>query len=241
TLTFTASDGTEYEFRDKESEGKPQEQLMSNMAHLCNDPTALGASRGRVFVTKDGSAATFISDTPIYDRPRSPATAAGFWFYYPDGVLKFKDGTTYRIDDGLVSWIRDRNGNRISFTYNGPGSRVATITDSLNRQITFTYDYQDVAPYGLCDLITFTGYGGATRVIRISKTNLGNALRSDYTLQTHQQLFPELTGSSNYSGNYDPLNVVSYVWLPDGRHYRFLYNPYGELARVELPTGGAIE
>ena len=46
------------------------------------------------------------------------------------------------------------------------GDRVTTITDSLNRRITFTYDYQDVEPYGLCDLITFTGYGGATRVIR---------------------------------------------------------------------------
>ena len=29
--------------------------------------------------------------------------------------------------------------------------------------------------------------------------------------------------------------------MPDGRLYRFFYNSYGELARVELPTGGAIE
>ena len=29
--------------------------------------------------------------------------------------------------------------------------------------------------------------------------------------------------------------------LPDGRSYQFRYNPYGELARVVLPTGGATE
>ncbi len=36
--------------------------------------------------------------------------------------------------------------------------------------------------------------------------------------------------------------VVSAVWLPDNiRHYQLYYNPYGELARAELPTGGAFE
>jgi hypothetical protein len=41
--------------------------------------------------------------------------------------------------------------------------------------------------------------------------------------------------------------VFSAVWLPDGgqpsdhTRYRFYYNPYGEMARVELPTGVAVE
>jgi hypothetical protein len=35
--------------------------------------------------------------------------------------------------------------------------------------------------------------------------------------------------------------LISALQLPDGRFYRFYYNPYAELARVELPTGGAIE
>src|SRR6185369_5178048 len=35
--------------------------------------------------------------------------------------------------------------------------------------------------------------------------------------------------------------VISRVILPDGRSYRFFYNSYAELARVELPTGGAFE
>jgi hypothetical protein len=29
--------------------------------------------------------------------------------------------------------------------------------------------------------------------------------------------------------------------LPDGRRYQFQYNSYAEVARVVLPTGGAIE
>ncbi|MBA3352270.1 MAG: RHS repeat protein, partial [Blastocatellia bacterium] len=31
------------------------------------------------------------------------------------------------------------------------------------------------------------------------------------------------------------------LWLPDGRSYQFRYNVYGQLARVVLPTGGAVE
>jgi len=35
--------------------------------------------------------------------------------------------------------------------------------------------------------------------------------------------------------------MVSAVQLPDGRSHQLRYNPYGELARVVLPTGGALE
>lgn len=59
-LTFTASDGTEYELRDQIYGG----QVASSN---CNpyDPQAPGASRGTIFVTADGSTATFVSDTTI--------------------------------------------------------------------------------------------------------------------------------------------------------------------------------
>lgn len=52
-------------------------------------------------------------------------------------------------------------------------------------------------------------------------------------------MFPDLDGSA--TSQHNP-TVVSSLWLPDGqRRYRFYYNVYSELARVELPTGGAIE
>jgi hypothetical protein len=49
-------------------------------------------------------------------------------------------------------------------------------------------------------------------------------------------MFPEMTSTWGI----DSL-VVNYVELPDGRSYQLRYNPYAELARVVLPTGGAIE
>ncbi|HEV7377421.1 MAG TPA: hypothetical protein VGN95_22075 [Pyrinomonadaceae bacterium] len=36
-------------------------------------------------------------------------------------------------------------------------------------------------------------------------------------------------------------DVITGIWLPNGRGYKFYYNNYLEIARVELPTGGAVE
>src|SRR5262245_27913278 len=54
-LTFTGADGTQYELRDQLNGGQP-------IVTRCGN-----TSRGQVFVTADGSSATFVSDTPIYD------------------------------------------------------------------------------------------------------------------------------------------------------------------------------
>src|SRR5262249_43662408 len=88
-----------------------------------------------------------------------------------------------------------------------------------------------------CDQITWNGADAAPRTLRISKTSLGNALRSGFTLSNSHDLFPGLNGGF---ATYNP-TVNSAVWLPDGRSYQFSYNSYAELARVVLPTGGAIE
>jgi RHS repeat-associated protein len=225
-LTFTAADGTEYEFRD---------QLTGGQRSLFSQCSTTYTNRGKVFVTADGTSATFISDVDIIDMTHGSASMD------VSGYMMLKDGTRYRIDGGLVSWFRDRNGNRISFTYGG-GYGVSTITDSLNRQVTISYNVADGGQYGTCDHINFKGFGGAARTVRVCKTDLGSALRTGYSLQTPAQLFGGLEGS-NYS-NFNP-TVVSAVWLPgdDGvtRRYQLRYNPYGELARVELPTGGAVE
>jgi len=64
-LTFTAPDGTEYELRDKLTGGQPANNGLCNYS---NPPP-----RGTDFITVDGSAATFVSDTAIYDQPISPS------------------------------------------------------------------------------------------------------------------------------------------------------------------------
>ncbi|HEX7957469.1 MAG TPA: RHS repeat domain-containing protein, partial [Pyrinomonadaceae bacterium] len=225
-MYFTTPDGSEYELRDQATGGQP----------LFRTSCTTGASRGTVFVSADGNAATYISDSTVFDRvDTSPDPTPNA----PAGFLILRDGTRYRIDAGKVSWMRDRNGNLLSFGYDA-SARVTTITDSLNRQVTISYDVADVAPYGLCDRITFNGVGGAQRIIRVSKTNLGSALRpnSGFAVQTQAQLFPELNAAS--STLFDP-QVTSSVWMPDNKRFQFFYNSYGELARVVLPGGGAME
>lgn len=213
-LTFINPDGTEYDLRDQLTDGQPM------IANQCGG--IQGASRGTLFKTSDGSGVTFISDSPIFDKTTIPTGTSGSWNLIVSGYLLLRDGTRYRIDSGNVSWIRDRNGNL-----------VYSQTDAINRQITMT-----TLPDG-SDQITYRGYQGALRTITVTRTSLGNALRAGYSLQTHLQLFPELFAAWNM-GTYNPL-VISAVTLPDGRSYQFRYNSYGELARVVLPTGGAIE
>jgi RHS repeat-associated protein len=226
-LTFTTGDGTEFEFRDQLNNGQPLS---------VPNCTGTGSNRGRFFITADGTSATFISDSDIFDY--GLVSLVGQIVFFPSGYLMLRDGARYRIDNGLVSWMRDRNGNRLTFTYDSFG-RVTSVTDSLNRQVTVAYGVSDVQPYGLCDQISYKGAGGASRMIRVSKTNLGSALRAGFALQTPGQLFEQSDGT--LATVYDP-TVVSSLWLPDGnRRYQFSYNSYGELARIVLPTGGAIE
>src|SRR2546423_1318129 len=223
-LTFTAPDGTEFELRDQQTDGVPAG------VGLCD---AAGFNRGRTFVTADGSAATFISDTSISDYIGMPN--GGNDLFYPSGYLLLRDGMRYRIDAGLVTWLRDRNGNKMTFTYDSFG-RVTVAKDSLNREITVTYSTSSI----LYDEIVYKGFGGAQRVVHVNYSYLQDAgvLRSGFSIQTYRQLFPEVSGS--WSTNYNP-KVVQSVTLPNSQQYQFQYNSYGELARVVLPTGGAFE
>lgn len=229
-LTFTAPGGTEFELRDTIYEGAP-------LWYGCTGYPL--PNRGKTFVTADGTAATFISDIDI----QTELTASTALF----GYLMMRDGTRYRIDDGLVSWMQDRNGNKITYTYTN--RKITLIKDSLGRETTIEYGINDVAPYGLCDRITFKGSGGQTRIIRVSYSLLNNTLATGYSLKPKYQLFPPHDPTFDLPGvdkttNFDT-NVISSVWLPDDgsntRRYRFFYNSHAELARVELPTGGAYE
>ncbi len=214
-LTFTAPDGTEYELRDQQSKGQPA------------NASCTPYDRGTVFITADGTGATFISDNNIVDYPYdNPGDMALF------GNLVLKDGTRYRIDNNNVTWMRDRNGNKLVFTYDN-FHRMTAVTDSLNRQVTISYG----GGAGTYDQITYKGYQGAVRTIKVHYASISSVLRSDFTFQTLHELFPDLNGAGSY---YDPA-VVSAVELPNGKQYQFRYNGYIELSRIILPTGGAIE
>ncbi|MBZ5537621.1 MAG: hypothetical protein LAO31_16815 [Acidobacteriia bacterium] len=263
-LTFTSADGTEYELRDARTGGESK-------FVICTDtyPSApVGFDRGTVFVTADGSSATFIADNPIIDDYTAAGGQQGI--ISVAGYLYLRDGTRYRISaadqappynipGGAVTEMRDRNGNIVTFTY--IGGNLSSITDSVGRTVTFQYGAPDLnfslcRTEGQCDEITFSGVGGASRTIYIVFAYLASALRQTQTYDASQAatngtLFPDLTPihASVASLIVNPSKVAS-VWLPGNSpddlnghtlHYQFFYNVYGELARVELPTGGAIE
>src|SRR6185369_11675889 len=231
-LTFIAADGTQYEFRDQLTGGQPMP--------VTNPCASTGASRGTVFVTADGNAATFTSDATIYDRPQS---MGGGGIVNLSGYLMLRNGTRYRIDNGNVSWIRDRNGNKLLFGYTD--GRVTSITDALNRQVTYTYaNFVNT----FSDQISFKGFGGQNRTLLVNYTRLQYSLRttnprnepiSRYQIQTYKGLFPELNNASSTT-TWNPF-VVSSITLPNNKQYQLFYNSFAELARVTLPTGGAIE
>src|ERR1043166_925492 len=214
-ITFVAPDGTEYELRDEATHGQPE------VPAACNT----GFNRGSTFTTADGSAATFLSDSPIVDAYSFGEDQVA---YPANGYLLLRDGTRFKITDDKVMWMRDRNGNKVTFTYDFY-KRVTGVTDSLNRQVTITYD--NVSGSETYDQISFKGFGGAARTVKVGH---GRATRSD--ISTPSLLFAGLTGVDNSSPT-----EITYVELPDGRRYQFQYDAYAEIARIVMPTGGAIE
>lgn len=200
-LTFVLPDGTEYELVDELTGGRP---LSPSTNFPCHET---GANRGRVFISADGSAATFISDSDIRDA--ADTHSAGV--IYPTGNLMLRDGTRLRIEGGLIMSLRDRSGNFLTFSYiTTPGSnygKLLTVTDALGRVMTVTYDVADVEPYGQCDHIAYKGFGGADQIIRVSKSSLHNALRSGFTIKTDNQLFSHSNGGFTV-GYHQPVVLV---------------------------------
>jgi YD repeat-containing protein len=207
-LSFTLPDGTSTDMVDQLTGG-------ATLGYSCSQQ---GASRGTVFVARDGSGTTFVADAPVHD-----AIMWGLIASPGPGTLIFRNGLRYRFEDGVV-WIRDRNGNQISFQHDSYG-QVSTILDSLQRVITITRS-------AAADQITFLGAGGASRTITVNRDS-NTCLAPGYSAETGTQLF----GTYGSGATFIPCGPVSIV-LPDGRAYKFLYNSYGEVAQITLPTGG---
>jgi RHS repeat-associated protein len=224
-LTFAFADRSEIDLVSLTKGG-------GELQAVCGGPNPT-QSRGTVFIGEDGSGIKFVSDVEIVDG-FGPLTFA------PSGYLHLPDGTAYRIVNGHVSWIKDINGNLTTFTYDGDHSeaKLVGITDSNGRNITITHDAQD-GVYGLHDRITYPGFSGSTRSIRIVLGPMSGALRAGETIKTYSQLFAA-SNLLNPNLAFDP-TVVSSVWITDDVRFKFNYNSYGELARVDAPAGAATE
>ena len=191
-LFFVEPDGTEHEMRDVQTGGQPFSVPVCAMN---------GSSRGKVFVSTDGSGATFIADDPVIDNVYS-------WGYFPiigpTGYLMLRDGSRYRINDPMT--MRDRNGNLLTETFDPYPIFQYKIKDSINRLTTHDLSVACPSPItGNCQKLSYKGYNGATRNIWLK------------------------------SGS--PTRLI----LPNNLEYKFHLNGYGDLSRIDLPTGGYIE
>jgi RHS repeat-associated protein len=223
-LTWSASDGTETDFVDALTGGN----TLAGTGQ-CGGANQ-GASRGTVFVATDGSAATFISTSPIFD-----STLAKSGLLAPSGSLFLADGTRYDIGGGQPLAIYDANGNAISASLSTAGAPTLTVQDPIGRVTNVYYGNISFAPVN--DVIVFSGVGGRSRAVVVNYVKMDTVMAGGQTTQDRGCLFPELPDAY---GTFDPW-VVSSVSLPNNQSYAFLYNSYGDVVRVTLPTGGAIE
>jgi len=233
-LTLMLPDKSEIEFRDDAYDGAP-------LASDCSGYIA--ASRGTRWHANDGSGMIFINDANN-----------GVANFNVSGVVMSADGMRYHFTGSLCDSITDRNGNKMTFAY---GSGV-TITDQLGRVTRIQQEVADPQNPGvtLAVLVTLPGYNGQNRYYKIKSGIMNQHYRSDinptlpvitgdydplsygYGWGSATRLFNHSYGL--YAQEIDNRDVVTELVLPDARSLHFNYNQYGEVAEVQLPTGGKI-
>jgi RHS repeat-associated protein len=184
------------------------------------------------------------------------------------GVLITADGMRYRFNNatvpsgvitGRAESITDRNGNKITISY--PATDEVNFTDQLNRITKIkknVNDPQTGQPLAL--LVELPGYGG----VRYFKLKAG-AMNQNYRagINPNGSVITGLNNPQNYFVDFQGLGsigmtlfpesyclfvervdlqtVVTELVLPDNRSLQFKYNEYGEVAEVQLPTGGKVQ
>jgi RHS repeat-associated protein len=237
SVVYVEPDGTEHALRDRIYHSTP--------INVCS---AAGANLGNVFESTSGDFITFVADANL--NAADGCNTGGCPTV--NGYLFFRGGAKARVEGGYVMWLQDRNGNKIEYQYeadpnNLGGQRLNKVIDSLGRDVNIRYDFVE-EPYGRHTRITYKGFGGDDRIIRISReSDLQSILRATQTYDS--TVIPGLSGierpdpnnSIVLTGAFASPDYVKAIWLPDGRKYSFRYNVLGQLARVDLPTGGAVE
>src|SRR5208283_1320102 len=108
-FTFIAPDGTEHDFRDLNTGGRPE-------PHGPNTGTGPGSgtgyNRGSVFPAFDASGAVFTTAQAVNDFGGQGCGSAPI--PAPAGTVTLRDGTRYNVASGVVGSIEDRNGNQLS-------------------------------------------------------------------------------------------------------------------------------
>ena len=165
-FNLKTGDGTTYPFHPAANSGRP--------ISIQPCPALLtGMNMGKEFVTWDGSGMKLLADHDVYHNGvgytmRTSASGSPM----PVGwTILFPNGTRYRIQANNIRWLEDRNGNRITFYTADIGGKIVTtqIKDSLGRTVSIDYG-QNEAPYGLHTKITYKGFNGIQKVIRVNES-----------------------------------------------------------------------
>jgi len=149
------------------------------------------------------------------------------------GVVKvwFKNGSQYTSSPGGVA-LTDANGNQCCALQNG------WVTDSLGRQLRSTHATSDPN----LTAIDYYDSSGQLRTIQVRQTSV----QISPSFPTTQVGDPTCTFSQSSTS----INVIQSILLPNGLSYAFSYddpnnpghpNPYGEITKITLPTGGYIK
>jgi RHS repeat-associated protein len=137
------------------------------------------------------------------------------------GILRTKDGTqiTYAANNGSGSFvmptqIKDRNGNYITIAYNTTGQQISSITDTVGRVTSFSYNGN-----GTLNTVTKSGFGNSSRTWTFGY--------SDVTITYN---FGSLTVNGPTSGS--SVKMLTSITYPNNTKHEFSYSTYGQLTEV---------
>ncbi len=182
----------------------------------------------------------------------------------PDGgyVIAEKNGTVQRIDAaGTLIEIFDKNGNRLSFTYNavgclsritnasgnyvdfvlGPNGKIASISDNVGRTVQYTYDTNGnlISVADPMGNVTQYAYDGQNRLTSITDPR-GNTVLS----VTYDNFQPPRIATFTEKGETWTITYYNgYTVKRDsgGRTWTYYYNNVGIIEKVIDPLGNETE
>jgi RHS repeat-associated protein len=258
-LSVTLPDKGEVELRDDLTDGSP----LGAVPLPPSTCRTRDGDRGQRWHATDGSGIIFFSDAPngVVNGDMNG------WLVTPDGTrYRFEDtapgfgGSVHINQSARATLVIDRHGNRVRIDYTVSPAQVA-YTDQLGRRTIVEYNVADPQTgEPLAVMITLPGWGGGPLRYKI-KTGLMNQNHRagvSPTLPVYNGWVPGMAGDEfcgsapavathlfqSWCGGaerIDDKQVLTQLVLPDDRSLRFRYNEYGEVAEVELPTGGRLQ
>ena len=131
--------------------------------------------------------------------------------------LFFPDGTRLRFQYFQCTEMRDRNGNVITATYNASNGQLQKLTDTLGREINFTYGHY----FEMAD-ITQSRKDENGNTVTVTLAHFGY---SDITLNTNFATAPSVPNGT-------VLPLLTSALLADGSLYKFEYTTYGQVKKI---------